>query len=88
MRITIDGVAVVTRAFEVKSQHNWILFPIEAPPGRHVVHAVSDTGTEMTESFTLPEEGRRYAVVDYWYYPGGGDRHFTWRLQSTPIGFD
>jgi hypothetical protein len=88
VRVTVDGVEVVRRPFAVEGQHNWILFPIEAPPGNHVVHAVSDTGAELRESFTLPEEGRRYAVVDYWYYPGDGDRQFTWRLQATPIGFD
>jgi hypothetical protein len=36
----------------------------------------------------LPEEGRRYSVVDYWYYPGEGVRHVTWRIQSTPVAFE
>jgi len=86
--ITIDGVELVARPFYVESQHNWTLVPIEAPAGRHIIHVVSDTGAELLESFMLPDAGRRYALVDSWYYPGNGGRHFTWSMRTTPIGFD
>jgi hypothetical protein len=86
--VTIDGVEVITRPFTVEGQHNWILFPVKAPSGPHVVRAVSDTGAELRQGITLPDVGRRYAVLDYWYYVDDGERRFTWRVQATPIGFD
>jgi hypothetical protein len=70
LKVSIDGLDLVAQPFEVQSQHNWVLFPITAPPGDHLLVVVSDTGAELWETFTLPEEGRRYSVVDYWYYPG------------------
>ncbi len=83
--ITIDGVEIVSQRFEVESQHNWILFPVKAPPGPHTLEARSDTGVSMREQLTLPEQERRYAVVNYWTDP---DRAFSWHIQSTPVGFD
>ncbi|GAA3778149.1 hypothetical protein GCM10022225_77530 [Plantactinospora mayteni] len=85
--VAIDGIVVVAQPFEVGSQHNWILFPIKASPGRHIVDVVSDTGVEVQEPFTLPETGRRYAVIDYWTYPGDGDRRITWQFRSDPVAF-
>ena len=79
---------MVARPFYVESQDNWTLFPIEAPAGRHIIHVVSATGAEPRESFALPDKGRRYALVDHWYYPGNGGRHCTWSMRTTPIGFD
>jgi hypothetical protein len=35
--------------------------------------------------FPLPEQERRYVVVNYWTYPG---RAFSWHIESTPVGFD
>lgn len=85
--VRIDDTVVVDQPFEVGSQHNWILFPIEAPPGPHVLTAVSDTGAETRQSFTLPGAERRYAVVDYGGPGDHGDRHLTWYIRSTPIAF-
>ncbi|MEO3744565.1 hypothetical protein [Plantactinospora sp. B5E13] len=85
--VRIDDTVVVDQPFEVGSQHNWILFPIEAPPGPHVLTAVSGTGAETRQSFTLPGAERRYAVVDYWGPDDHGDRHLTWYIRSTPIAF-
>lgn len=87
LTVSIDGTVVVAQPFELKGQHNWILFPIKAPPGLHVLHMVSETGVEMEKRFTLPETGRRYAVIDYWNSPEAGDRHISWLIQATPIGF-
>jgi hypothetical protein len=85
--VTIDDTVVVDQAFDVEGQHNWIQFPIEAPPGRHVVAVVSDTGIEMTEHFVLPKAGPRYAVIDYWNYPDEEGRHFTWSFSAEPVAF-
>ena len=87
--IAIDGVAVVSEPFEVEGQHSWILFPITAPPGNRVLTATSDTGATLEQRFTLPEQGLRHAVVDYWYYPDDqAGRHFSWLIQKRPVGFD
>ena len=86
--IAIDGVEVVSELFEVEGQHSWTLFPITAPPGQHVLTATSDTGATLEEHFTLPEQGLRYAVVDYWYYADDKEgRHFSWLIQKRPVGF-
>jgi hypothetical protein len=85
--INIDGHRVVARPFAVEGQHNWVLFPIAATPGRHELIAVSGTEIEMRQTFTLPESGRRYAVVDYWNYPDDGGRRFTWLIMPAPIRF-
>lgn len=83
----IDGVEVVNQPFDVRSQHNWMLFPIACPPGEHVLRVVSNTGTALEQPFTLPEQGRRYAVIDYWNYPEAEGRKFTWLMKSTPVYF-
>ena len=86
--IAIDGVEVVSEPFEVEGQHSWILFPVMAPPGEHVLTATSDTGATLEQRFTLPEQGLRYAVVDYWFYPNEkAGRHFSWLIQKRPVGF-
>lgn len=86
LTVSIDGVEVVDRRFEVGSQHNWELFPLAAEPGKHALVAESDTGVSTRRTFTLPGEGRRHAVLDYWYYEDG-DRHFSWRIQGRPLAF-
>ena len=86
--IAIDGVELVDRPFAVEGQHNWVRFPVALQAGRHEVVAVSDTGVELRESFTIPETGRRHAVIDYWYYPDDKQgRHFTWHIQKDPLAF-
>lgn len=86
--VSIDGTEVVAQPFDVEGQHNWILFPLKVPAGQHVLTAASNTGVETDQRFTIPETGRRYAVLDYWYYPGDrGGRHFSWGIHEKPIGF-
>lgn len=89
VRVTvhIDGVPVVDEDFAVEGQHNWVRFPVDLPPGEHELVAESDTGVQLTRTFTLPVKGPRYAVMDYWNYPGEG-RRFTWRIQKNPFAFD
>ncbi len=86
--IAIDGVEVVSEPFDVEGQHTWVLFPIMAPPGNHVLTATSDTGATLEQRFMLPEQGLRYAVVEYWYYTDDkAGRHFSWLIQKRPVGF-
>ena len=85
--VSIDGVDVVASPLAVEDQHNWVLYPISAPAGPHVLRAVSDTGVEMEKSFVLPERARRYAVVDYWNDSDEGGRYFSWLFQSTVVAF-
>jgi hypothetical protein len=88
LTVDIDGVEVVARQFAVAGQHNWVLFPVRVPPGRHEIRAWSDTGAVSRQEFTMPADERRYAVLDYWYHPGEEGRRITWRIQATPLTFD
>lgn len=85
--ISIDGIQVVDQPFTVGNQHNWLLFPINAPRGKHTLSAISDTGAELKQAFTLPARGRRYAVLDYWNYQNRDGRHFTWHINNSPVAF-
>jgi hypothetical protein len=87
LNVSIDGAEVIAQPFEVEGQHNWILFPLQVPPGRHILSVISETGVRMRKHFTLPESGPRYAVVDYWNYSDAAGRHITWHIQSDPMGF-
>jgi hypothetical protein len=87
LAVSIDGVELIKQPFDVEGQHNWILLPVQAPPGRHTMRALSSTGAEIQTTFTLPQHGRRYAVIDYWNYPDDGGRHITWRFQKAPLAF-
>lgn len=87
--VTIDGVELIARTFDVEGQHNWVLFSVELPPGRHDLEVTSDTGATLTETFRTPRSGVRHAVVDYWYYADDAQgRYFEWRIQDEPPAFD
>lgn len=73
---------MVSGPFDVEGQHNWCEFPAKVSPGRHVVTVVSDTGAELRERFPLPETGRRYAAIDYWYGVKNDHPFFTWEFLS------
>ena len=88
LTISIDGTEVVEQPFEVGDQHNWILFPVSLPPGKHVVNVASDTGAKMTQSFTSHATEPRYAAADYWNYADKDGQHITWRIQSRVMAFD
>ncbi|MCF0092234.1 hypothetical protein B0E54_01055 [Micromonospora sp. MH99] len=85
--VSIDGTRLVDQPFDVQSQHNWILFPIKLPPGSHEVTATSPTGAETHQRLTVPEQGRRYAVLSYWTEPGRDNRQLSWLVQSHPVAF-
>jgi hypothetical protein len=85
--VRVDGVEVVAQSFDVGSQHTWVLFPLDLPPGEHVVTAASDTGTELRREFRTPKDEDRYAVLDYWNYEDKAGRHFSWSVQPDPVAF-
>lgn len=85
--ISVDGIEIINQPFTVENQHNWVLFPINAPREQHTLSAVSDTGAELEQAFTLPARGRRYAVLDYWNYQNRDGRHFTWHIENKPVAF-
>lgn len=83
MTISIDGIEIVDQPFTVENQHNWILFPINAPHRAHTLSAVSDTGAKLEQTFTLPARGRRYAVLNYWNYQDQDGRHSPGTSRTT-----
>ena len=55
----------------------------------------SSTGVSQSADLSIPEQGHRWAVADYWSYPpgsglpGGGEtpRSFTFIVDDEPIIF-
>ncbi|MET8121758.1 hypothetical protein [Micromonospora sp. NPDC005189] len=87
LTVSIDGTEVIDQHFAVEGQHNFVLFPVKVPPGRHVVRVVSGTGVDIQESFVMPEAGRQYAAIDYVNAVDDHGRDVGWFIQSTPIAF-
>jgi hypothetical protein len=56
-------------------------------PGRHTLQARSSTEATIDQTFNLPEGATRWAVLDYWYYPGDSPRSFTFEVHDEPVGF-
>ncbi|HSE10977.1 MAG TPA: hypothetical protein VLB29_20105 [Nocardioidaceae bacterium] len=85
LTIAVDGVTVVDGAFHVEGQHNWVGFPLRLSPGAHKITAESDTGATLSESFQVPGDKTRYAVIDHW--GDASKAELTWLFQRQPIGF-
>ncbi|MGG5257858.1 hypothetical protein ACQZ2A_04160 [Phycicoccus avicenniae] len=85
LELRVDGVTVVDGEFHVKGQHTWIRFPLALQPGSHRLTAESDTGATLTESFEVPGDEPRYAVVNYW--TEDDQPELTWDFQREPVGF-
>lgn len=85
LTLAVDGVTVVDGDFEVGDQHNWVSFPLGLDPGVHEVTAKTDSGATLTESFRLPDDKARYAVIDYWGEDASAE--LTWRFQRQPVAF-
>jgi hypothetical protein len=64
--ITLDGDRVIAQRFDVEGQHNFVDFPLDPPPGDHVLRAIADDGTAIEQPFTLPVGERRYGTLFYW----------------------
>lgn len=83
--IAVDGEELIDESFAFEEGHNWVEFGIELPPGEHTVTATSETGAGTERSFELPEEDRRWAVLNYWSEPTDGSesemrRFFTFEV--------
>lgn len=87
--VWIDGVLAVDEPFEALDQHNWIAFDLLGlEPGEHILEAKSGTGVSLSAELTVVADAPRWAVLDYWFYPGEGPgRHFTFDQSDRPIGF-
>jgi hypothetical protein len=85
--VTIDGRVVVDEEFDVEGQHNWKTFELDLGPGEHTLRAESSTGAVHEAVFVLPEGEPRWAVLDNWWYPEEGERHFTFSIHDEPVGF-
>jgi hypothetical protein len=52
-----------------------------------MLQARSSTEATIDQTFNLPEGATRWAVLDYWYYPGDSPRSFTFEVHDEPVGF-
>ena len=85
LKLAVDGVTVVDGDFPVKGQHNWIRFPLSLSSGSHGLTAESDTGATLKESFQVPGDDARYAVVNYW--ADDEPPMLEWHFQTDPVAF-
>jgi hypothetical protein len=85
LTVAVDGVTVVDGDFHVEDQHHWVSFPLAMPADAHEITATSDSGARLRESFRVPGDKARYAVIDHW---GEGDSaELTWLFQRQPLAF-
>jgi hypothetical protein len=85
LAVAVDGVTVVDGDFYVEDQHNWISFPLSLSQGDHEVTAEADSGVSMSESFRVPGDETRYAVIDHWGEDDSAD--LSWSFHREPVGF-
>ena len=85
LTVAVDGVVVVDGDFHVEDQHNWIKFPLQMSPGDHEVTAEADSGAALRESFQVPGDKARFAVIDYWGEDDSAE--FSWSFQRQPVAF-
>ena len=85
LTVEVDGVTVVDDDFDVEGQHTWIRFALAMPAGDHEVTATSDTGATLTETFRVPGDEPRFAVLDHWGEQGTAD--LTWSFHRKPVAF-
>lgn len=85
--VTVDGEVVVDERFPVRDQHHVVPFTVYIDPGDHTLTATSDSGTEHTVEFTVPDDAPWWAAVLYWWYPEDGPPEFTVDISDEPISF-
>lgn len=85
IKLSVDGVMVVDGQFRVEGQHNWIRFALSLSSGGHSLAAESDTGAALEESFQVPGDEARYAVVNYWAEDDSPE--LAWHFQRDPLYF-
>ncbi len=89
IRVELDGDVAVVGDFLVEGQHSWHVFKFEVPEGSVRLDARTIVGeAELTQTFNVTTD--RYAVLDYWYYPGDPDhdRRFSLNLFDEPPLFE
>jgi hypothetical protein len=85
LTVVVDGVTVVDGDFHVEDQHNWISFPLSLSPGVHEVTAEADVGAALSESFRVPGDKTRFAIIEYWGEDDSAD--LSWSFHRQPVGF-
>jgi hypothetical protein len=85
LTVVVDGVTVVDGDFHVEGQHNWVSYHLRLAPGPHEVTATSDSGARLRESFEVPRDRVRYAVIDHWGEDGSAE--LNWLFQRQPVAF-
>ena len=89
IQVSIDGIPVVQKDFEVGDQHNWQGFVFKLASGQHKIVVTSLKGKATLEkTFEMPD--KLSGVLDYWYYPkgeGGTPRSFSFEVLKGPVGF-
>lgn len=85
LEVAVDGVTVVADDFAVEGQHNWFQFPLQMSVGAHEITAESDSGAQLRESFRVPGDESRHAVIDHWGKRGTAE--LTWMFQREPLAF-
>jgi hypothetical protein len=92
LTVTVDGVTVVDDDFHVEDQHNWISFPLSLPSGGHEVIAEADSGATLRESFEVPRNRTRYAIIEHWTEDDSAGTDdalvdLTWQFQRQAPAF-
>ena len=92
LTVTVDGATVVDGDFHVEDQHNWVYFPLGLTAGEHEVIAQSDSGATLRESFELPRNRTRYAILEHWTVDDSAESDdapvaLTWALQPRAPAF-
>lgn len=87
--VTAAEATVVDGDFDVEDQHNWIYFSLSLPAGSHEVVAKSDSGGALRESFRVPRNTTRYAIIEHWTAddsePDDAPVDLTWQfLRQAP----
>lgn len=85
IEVYVDGRQLVCDEFFVEGQHNWILHDLSLEWGEHSLRAEGNDGTTTFEE-TFELNGERWAVLDFWFYPGETEE-FSFLIQEGPIGF-
>lgn len=92
LTVVVDGATVVEDDFHVEDQHTYIHFPLDLPSGPHEVVAESDSGATLRESFEVPGNEKRYAIIGYWTEDDSPDTDdppvdLTWELLDQQPAF-
>ena len=92
LTVTVDGVTVVDGGFHVEGQHNWVSFSLTLSSGGHEVTAESESGATLRESFEVPRNKTRYAIIEHWTEGDSADTDdasvdLTWQFQRQAPAF-